>query len=421
MSSKCELVWPEVVRSQMSPFLTSEQKLGSIQHLREVKNWRAVLRFLQFQRLTGVAHAALAVPEAVDSIPKPVQGFLRRTWMRYGVQAAQRMQTVRQILDAARNDGVDILIVKGPVFVEEFYSGDYGARPFGDVDMVVRPSQVEKLVALLRDLFEDSVRIRYEHATSRVHAHIGRTILEIHWDLSLFYAFSRLPRRARRQESLWERSEAVDYGWGPCRRMALEDMLVHMAEHAVLQHDLNINPGLLLTDFSRGLQRVEPEFATDLLIRRSQEHGYPMALMALCVAAAEAFEGAAEHPLIAYAQMRFGRLLQTRVVRQLNASTGPHHMESIRDFADMTQAMALFMDGFDSRVRFLRQLILPTRYALSETFGKNLSRPQYLVRLFVHFACLPFFLKSMWILFTRQVQDVSRAMTHFRRTQGRRF
>lgn len=98
----------------------------------------------------------------------------------------------RPVLQAFADRKIDFVVLKGVALVELAYGGDGGARPFGDVDVLVPPEQVDDALAALAELGWADVWLdppRVAHLRRVVHscgfANGSGGALDLHWHLLL--------------------------------------------------------------------------------------------------------------------------------------------------------------------------------------------------------------------------------------------
>lgn len=391
--------------AQLSPFLSQDEKRSDFTEQKERVDWDKVCQVLRAQRLLGAAHATLGKCDWADQVPPELRLAWSKAWSATWGHARRRLPRLRHVLAVCREIEVPVMVMKGPVFVERLYTGDFGRRSSRDFDLVIHPDHVIRFIDGLQGVFGDALNALLECTTNRYHFRIGCAVFETHWNLSLFYAFNRASRRADRQDGIWNRSEEIEFGWGRCLCMSWADMLVHQAGHAVIQHDLKFDSLLLVLDFAHTIMAMESSVSAEFIKECAREQGYPTALEAMVMAVRAMVPGSEASPLLA-ALHSVGRPgLTARVLRQIgDRREAPAKAEVLRVF-DMTITMAHFMDGWDNRAGFLRQILFPSRYTLTETYHESFTRFRYAQALVLHLIMLPLFVPAIWILFTGQLRE----------------
>ncbi|MBN2308306.1 MAG: nucleotidyltransferase family protein, partial [Candidatus Hydrogenedentes bacterium] len=232
----------------LSPFIARERKAALPWARLGEPDWHALQGFLANERLLPLVWSELQRHNA--AVPAVFAEACKEARTRNTVQAAVRLRGLKRILDTAAEADVPVIAMRTPYLIERLYGGDCGLRHFLDVDLAVLPRDLAPFLSALRGQFGrlDAGRQTREDAVrkavlgGRIECRCGGVPLDLHWQLTLLYNFQRSGRRARRQEAIWERSGTVEFSWGACRVLSDEDLLVHLAEHMVIQHDLGGRP-----------------------------------------------------------------------------------------------------------------------------------------------------------------------------------
>src|SRR5256885_13498800 len=90
-----------------------------------------------------------------------------------------------------REHGIEAIPLKGPVLASELY-GDLALRPFSDIDLLIKPGQVDAAESVVRDLgYEPEFAIPPEHRKKWLKQQCELTFrrsgtirLELHWDIA---------------------------------------------------------------------------------------------------------------------------------------------------------------------------------------------------------------------------------------------
>lgn len=111
--------------------------------------WPALRPLLGFQRLTGLALAAIAA--GALRLPSSSAEELEESHRRAMEWALAVERASLRICAALADAGVDVIVLKGPAFAHRFYP-DPSWRPFGDLDLLVRTSHLTRAGAVLEQL-----------------------------------------------------------------------------------------------------------------------------------------------------------------------------------------------------------------------------------------------------------------------------
>jgi hypothetical protein len=141
------------------------------------------------------------------------------------------LSRLRSFHAALRKGGIPSIVLKGGCLLSVLYS-DFGLRPLGDIDILVRKTDLDRVLDLLaREEWaipnEKQVRFWKRHfyhlfVTSR---DSFSAVLEIHWDLEKEH------RHSIQLEELWERSVIFHLEGESFRRLSNEDLIIHLMIH----------------------------------------------------------------------------------------------------------------------------------------------------------------------------------------------
>jgi hypothetical protein len=198
---------------------------------------------LDWERLWAQGHLHEVLPLLATTIRRLAPqiaippGWLARAQRRlYGtlVRNTTLADTLVEVLGALQAAGVEGLPVKGVVLAETIYGG-LERRSLGDIDVLVRPDDLERARATLAELGFRQPRgldLDFDIAFHPFHdppyyraAAGGEICLELHWALwnPSFFRLGSGP--------LWQRSRVVQVHGVGMRTLTPEDMLLHLAIH----------------------------------------------------------------------------------------------------------------------------------------------------------------------------------------------
>jgi hypothetical protein len=176
-----------------------------------------------------------------------------------------------RILTLFEDHGIRGIPYKGPVLASTVY-GNVALRTYSDLDIVVRPRDVDRALALLLDdayrvVHSDDERARDEH--HRFHHELrrddDRVKVELHWSFA-----PRSWRFLRDLEPVWSRLEPWDVGGralvdGLCP----EDLLIVLCAHGARHWWLRL---LWVADIAE-LVRARPDMDWDAALGRARRDG----------------------------------------------------------------------------------------------------------------------------------------------------
>jgi len=195
-------------------------------------DWEIALRFAEHHRVLPAVHAAIS--GRVD-LPASIASAIRSRAEKNALKALRFSAELARIARGFAERGVEALAYKGPLLAQLLY-GDPATRQFGDLDFLVRPADVARAKAALRDLgYELQLHLspRQERAYLRsgyeyVFALGGqRDLLELQWRiLPKFYAIES------DLEAMFQRSVDVTIEGFRLRNPGPEDLMLALCVHA---------------------------------------------------------------------------------------------------------------------------------------------------------------------------------------------
>jgi putative nucleotidyltransferase-like protein len=206
-------------------------------------DWDKFLKLAEHHRVVPRVHAALNTYP--DRIPSKIRDALRFRVLTNARQALLLTAELLRILSHLKSRGIEALAYKGPVLSHLLYA-DLTARQFGDLDLLIRKSDVSRAkVALLGLGYKSSLDLD----SSQENAYLasgyeytfdsdqGRNLVELKWQiLPRFYSVNF------DMNAIFERAIDVELNGSSVRTFRSEDLLlvlcVHAAKHAWAQLSL---------------------------------------------------------------------------------------------------------------------------------------------------------------------------------------
>lgn len=200
------------------------------------------VQFVRFCESHGIRTFLQGFPELWKTITDdpPRDGVTPNSQFRMGNAAFCLKQAAFQehLLDKLEVLGVRTLAIKGPSLSSVLY-GDITKREFGDIDLLVPPSEIRRVVDFLdaeglRRTYPGKLQagqelafFRYSKAQSYFHSEF-RGSLDLHWRLlSAWVGADILPF-----ERLWERRQVLNHeSLRPWASLGNEDTIVFLALH----------------------------------------------------------------------------------------------------------------------------------------------------------------------------------------------
>jgi hypothetical protein len=188
------------ISEQFKPYISSLLKDAPVLPPNASKDdWDKLLIALKNQWISPFLYWKITTLSSAAHLPRHVVEQLRNAFLWSRFRTLQMDKQLSGMLDAFQHAGIDVLILKGPALARSVYP-DPATRPSSDLDILIKPAQVERAVVLLQelgyrrktkrfmpflkdiykdDLFSPSGKTRYFRG------------IELHWDLYLLHGKTR--------------------------------------------------------------------------------------------------------------------------------------------------------------------------------------------------------------------------------------
>ena len=306
------------------------------------------------------------------------------------VQFAFFRPHLAELLQACRAEALDLLVLKGAALAETVYPR-LSLRRFGDLDILVRQSEIVRARVLLESLgyapdlqqWEELATGRYCQTNFFKHTERGAVVIELHTELinnPLFFEVIRFD-----DEGVWQRARSVKLAGEEARVLGVEDQLLHLCLHLAC-HTLAAPASL------RDIHQICLVDRTDwLLLAAIAKRARAKAACFAGLYAARQFLGTAVPEMVLdELAPRFGRGLLQRLT-----------MARVHDEAQSEKLrlplLLLFLETPAARMNALWRIVIPTSRwlithyyfeAFQETEPSTISRRAYSALLRVHWTSL---------------------------------
>jgi hypothetical protein len=207
-------------------------------------DWDRLYDLLSQHRLAAFFYTRRSVlgrhwPEAFTQKLRAVRAML----LLYGDQCAAQ---IKAVLGALRQANIHTIVLKGWAAIPTLYAGDYSARFYEDIDLLVQPSDAARVKAILASLGYQAVddswegyaerftnaQAFYHKAQPRVFGHLFT--IGLHWGLvHRPYYDPKLVDIA----GLFSHSEPLEVLGISARQLSTEDQVVYGCAHLGLHHE----------------------------------------------------------------------------------------------------------------------------------------------------------------------------------------
>ena len=192
-------------------------------------DWRLLLHLAKEHGVT--TQLAQKLGAQPGTMPPEIQQELQRTRREQALSALAMVAELFRLMDGFRGAAIEALAIKGPVLSMRAY-GDSGARPYGDLDFLIRGKDIERATEFLVEAgYEPRVplrairerRIPGEYLFRKIP---GQLLVELHTEQSLRYFPRRMPI-----DVYFARQSIVEIDGHAVPALAPEHELVHICVH----------------------------------------------------------------------------------------------------------------------------------------------------------------------------------------------
>ena len=207
--------------------------------------------------------------------PDAILAHLRELYDRQVARHNGRVAKLGEIGAALGGSGIPVIVLKGAALASAVYR-DPAFRTMGDLDLLVRPSDLVEAYRVLRQLgytpneswHSEAWYEAYHHHLAPLDAADGSLIVELHRSIGITGGRARVP-----VDDLWERARLERIGPATFCVLAPTDLLLHLCLH--LGHDNTFYPGKLrdLRDIAETIHRYGPAIEWDAVVGRARAWG----------------------------------------------------------------------------------------------------------------------------------------------------
>jgi hypothetical protein len=240
-------------------------------------DWTRVLRLARENRVDSLLHHGLA-GAAPEAVPASVAAHLEAYRVSNLARNRRQFAELGKLARAWEGAGIRFLVFKGPVLAARLY-GDPGTRFFWDLDVLVRPEDIERAGALLTERGyrlpalsdrEKWFATRYHFAYTFEHPDEELEV-DLHW--RLFPANLAIPLDER---GMWERATPCSIAGVDMLTLSSEDTLLHLAVHGAKEEWRRLQ---MICDVAEYLRCPPAPFDWDTCMARAGQQGAKRALL----------------------------------------------------------------------------------------------------------------------------------------------
>lgn len=255
--------------------LKNEKEEAQLEKLQDLSagQWEEILVSAARSRMAPLLYHTLK-PQLAD-LPQ-AEGIREKLRQAYYTSAARNMRLYRQLLDIVTlfsEEGVPVVLLKGSHLAELVY-GNLALRPMSDMDLLVKPGDLQRANRLLKGEGYSSSELHqgnsFEHLAP--YRRKGAVSIEIHHQITE-------PPFSRRFniEDLWKRARRETIEGVNVLTLAPEDLILHLSAHVSIHHGFSF--GIIpYIDIARAVDYYSNELDWKLLWQRAETWGMQRSL-----------------------------------------------------------------------------------------------------------------------------------------------
>ncbi len=187
--------------------------------------------------------------------------------------------TLENIASWFKNEGIDIIIFRGPVLIELAY-GDMGIRPMVDVDIFIKKHDLARIDAILKNNgystsfnVENFLKVDFSfYRDTFSYEHKTAIPIDLHWhitNLLPYHSSSNIIQKID-MDKIWNDSIKIKLGNTILRTLSIYHQIICLCLHA-FKH--SYKPLMLLRDINEFLRVEKEKIDWDILIEEAFKFG----------------------------------------------------------------------------------------------------------------------------------------------------
>jgi len=209
-------------------------------------------------------------------LPAAAAEKLRRNYVASALRNILLFEELGEILRALRTTGIPVILLKGACLAEAVY-GDSALRPMGDLDLLVKPTDLIEAVRTLRamgyesDMPFDPVASQFGFQDMPAMRSARGVLVEVHWTLVTPLCNANI--REKELEEIWSRAVPAILAGAETRMLSPTDLLLHLCMHMSVHHrfaDISLRN---LVDVAEVCRHYKSEIVWPEFVARANDWG----------------------------------------------------------------------------------------------------------------------------------------------------
>lgn len=310
----------------------------------------------------------------LTNLPKSSRKLLARIYAETSLINQHMMKVLEDLREFLKKYKVPVIVLKGAALLELVYS-DIGLRPMEDIDLMVRPENLDDMRKILKDMGFSSNQF-YPNTYKR-----GIISIDLHTDfLSTHRIRSRREIMNIQYEDVWTRAISLRDNHSSLFRLSLYDNLISLSSH-LLKH--GFRRLIWFVDIKESIERNREKIDWSDLIQY--------------------FRGVRADRVLLYFLLLAKHLLEMNVPDHVLNSLGKNNLSAFEKYVLRlrlvnaplgltTEILWLFqIRGWGKRIQFIAENIFPKKEIMNQIFPSSsfsfLNLLRRFVNIFLQFLC----------------------------------
>lgn len=235
-----------------------------------VEQWREFADLCKAQRVAAIVYARLKSAGLRGDAPPEALRALRRGYINSAHRNLWLQEALHVAVTACDEAGVQAILLKGAYLATHVYANP-ALREMGDVDLLVRKSQLGEALRVLQEAgfrsaspLPDDIAGRVTTSKHAPRLERGKAAIELHWTI-----FPPHRGETNEGEELWARAIPVSVARTEVLVLALEDLVLYLCAHAAYDHrfEFGLRP---LCDLDRLVRRSGNDIHWPTVVERAR-------------------------------------------------------------------------------------------------------------------------------------------------------
>lgn len=326
-------------------------------------NWDYILEKASSQGVSPLLHYNLKDREVV---PDKTRERLREIYYSNSARNILLLSELGKVLETFNKAKIPVIVLKGAALLETVYS-NIALRPIADLDLLVHKKDLSKIKDRLNKLgYQNSKGYPEDFVKEGV-------MIDLHWDLM---NISRVGSRGKAYEvelnNFWKNSGTMKISGIQTQVLSPEHLLIDLCLHLTLHHGLSRL--MWFTDISEVLRFYEQKIDWDKFTNETKRYKVERAIYYTLFYAKEILSAPVPNVVLKRIRTEKMGFLEERF---LSLILHKKQVENVRFFFTLTM-----MRSFSDKIKFLREIVLPSPKVLSAIYSISPSRrtfPYYLL------------------------------------------